>query len=94
VKVPTPRRLKKQVSKGLRLKSYLQALGDGRSQGRIPARALVWALLMGVLRRRVAFAAIEALVCSRARRALEVSRNFGNDARRYFTERLDPSVTR
>jgi hypothetical protein len=82
------------VEKCLRLKSYLQAPGDGRTQGRIPASALLWALLMGALLRRGAFAAIEALVRSPARRALEVSRRFGNDALSYFTERLDPNVTR
>ena len=37
---------------------------------------------------------IEALVRSRARRALEVSQSFGNDALGYFTARLDPAVTR
>jgi hypothetical protein len=46
---------------------------------------------MGVVLRRAAFAGIEALV--RARRALGVSRSFGNDALGYFTERLDPAVT-
>ena len=94
MKEPSPRRLKKYAEKCLRLKSYLQAPGDGRKAGRIPATALVWALLMGALLRRVAFAAVEAWVCSRARQALAVSRSFGNDALRYFTERLDPSVTR
>jgi hypothetical protein len=94
VKEPTPRRLKKYVAKCLRLKSYLQSPGDGRKQGRIPATALLWALLMGALLRRVAFAAIEALVRSPARRALDVSRRFGDDALGYFTERLDPAVTR
>jgi hypothetical protein len=49
---------------------------------------------MGVLLRRTAFAAIEALVRSRARRALDVSPSFGNDALGYFTARLDPAVTR
>jgi hypothetical protein len=44
--------------------------------------------------RRAAFAAIEALVRSPARRALDVSQHFGNDALSYFTERLDPSATR
>jgi hypothetical protein len=82
------------VGKCLRLQSYLQAPGDGRTQGHIPATALLWALLMGALLRRVAFAAIEALVHSPARRALEVSRRFGNDALSYFTERLDPNLTR
>ncbi len=94
MKEPTPRRLKKYVAKCLRLKSYLRFPGDGRKEGRIPAPALLWALLMGALLRRAAFAAIEALVRSRARRALDVSRSFGNDALGYFTERLSPAVTR
>jgi hypothetical protein len=94
VKGPTPRRLKKYVSKCLRLKSYLRSPGEGRRQGRIPASALVWALLLGTLLRRMAFAAIEAWVCSPARRGLDVSRRFGNDALAYFTERLDANVTR
>jgi hypothetical protein len=70
VKGPTPRRLRKYVAKCLGLKSYLQYPGDGRTQGRIPAAALLWGLIMGVLLRRAAFAGIEALVRSRARRAL------------------------
>ena len=94
MKEPSPRRLKKYVVKCLRLQSYLRSPGDGRKEGRIPATALVWALLIGALLRRAAFAAIEALVCSRARRALDVSQSFGNDALGYFTERLDPRVTR
>jgi len=94
VKGPTPRRLRKYVSKCLGLKSYLLRPGDGRQQGRIPATALLWALLIGALLRRTAFAAIEALVRSPARRPLEVSRSFGNDALSYFTERLDPNLTR
>ncbi len=94
MKGPTPRRLKKYVSKCLRLKSYLRSPGDGRTQGRIPAATLLWALLMGAWLRRAAFAGIEALVRSRARRALDVSQRFGDDALGYFTARLDPAVTR
>ena len=93
MKGPTARHLKKYVSKCLRLKSYLRSPGDGRAAGRIPAAALVWALLMGVLLRRAAFAAVEALVGWRAH-ALGVSRSFGDDALAYFTERLDPAITR
>ena len=52
MKGPTPRRLKKYVAKCLRLKSYLRSPGDGRAAGRIPAAALLWALLMGALLRR------------------------------------------
>ena len=94
VKEPSPRRLKKYAEKCLRLKFYLRSPGDGRQQARIPASALIWALLIGALLRRAAFAAIEALVCSQARRALGVSRRFGNDTLSYFTERLDPAITR
>ena len=94
MKGPTPRRLKKYVARCLRLKSYLRFPGDGRTEGRIPAAALLWALLMGAWLRRTAFAGIEALVCSRARHALEVSQSFGDDALGYFTARLDPAVTR
>lgn len=77
MKGPTSRRLRKYVANCLGLKAYLRSPGDGRRQGRIPAAALLWALLMGALLRRAAFAAIEALVRSRARRALDVSRRFG-----------------
>ncbi len=94
MKGPTPRRLKKFGAKCLGLKSYLRFPGDGRTQGRIPAAALLWGLMMGGLLRRAAFAGIEALVCSRARRALEVSQSFGDDALASFTARLDPAVTR
>jgi len=81
------------VEKCLRLKSYLQSPGDGRTQPRIPARALLWALLMGQFLRRSSFAGIEALVRSSARPALCVSR-FGDDALGYFTERLHAALTR
>ena len=49
---------------------------------------------MGTWLRRTAFAGIEALVCSQARRALDVSQSFGDDALGYFTARLDLAVTR
>jgi hypothetical protein len=45
-------RLRKYVAKCPGLKSYLQWPGDGRTRERIPAAALRWALLMGVLLRR------------------------------------------
>jgi len=94
VKGPTPRRLKKYVEKCLRLKAYLDAPGDIRTQPRIPAPALLWALLMGQFLRRSSFAGIEALVGSSARRALAVSRPFGDDALGYFSERVSPRATR
>ena len=94
VRQPSPRHLKNYALKCLRLKSYFRSPGDGRPQARIPASTLVWALLMGTLLRRLAFAAIEDLVGSEARRALGVPQSFGNDTLSYFTERLDPRLTR
>jgi len=78
----------------LRLKCYLRSPGDGRSQPRIAAGALLWALLVGALLRLARFAGIEALVRSSAPRALSVSRRLGDDALGYFAERLDREVTR
>ncbi len=94
MKGPTPHRLRRYMAKCLGLKSYLHSPGDGRTQPHLPAAALLWALFMGALLRCLTFAGIEALVRSSARRALPVSRRFGDDALGYFTERLDPAPTR
>jgi len=94
VKAPTPRRLRSYVAKCLGLKRYLQRPGDGRRQPRIRASVLLWALLAGQILRECSFAAIEALARSWARRALGVSRKFGDDTLSYFVERADPHATR
>ena len=54
----------------------------------------MWSIVLGTLLRQWTFAAIEALVGSKARRNLSVSRTFGDDALGYFTARLDPAPTR
>jgi hypothetical protein len=54
----------------------------------------VWALVACHILRQCAFHAIEAVVRSAAKRALGIGRGFGDDALAYFTERLDPQVTR
>jgi hypothetical protein len=76
------------------LRRYLHHPGDGRLRPRIPAHDLVWAQLLGYVLRECSFHAIEALVKSQARRALAVSRGFGDDALGYFCERLAPERTR
>lgn len=91
---PTPRRLWKYVVQRLRLQSYFQSPGDGRRRPQIPARALLWGLLIGQVLRECAFHGVEALVRSTARPALGVSTAFGDDALAYFTERLNPAPTR
>lgn len=94
MKGSTPSGLWKYAARRLRLAAYFHAPGDGRPSPQIPAKALLWSILMGVILRQGTFRAIEALVGSRARRALAVSRAFGDDALRYFTERLRPAPTR
>ena len=88
MKAATPRRLHQYLCRRLKLRSYLQAPGDGRCQPQIPARLLLWAQLIGIILRKPSFHAIESLVRSPARSALVISRSFGNDTLAYFTERL------
>ena len=94
MKGPSPRGLWKYATRRLRLAAYFRTPGDGRSSPQIPAPTLLWSILIGCLLRQSAFRAIEAWVRSSARRALRVSRTFGDDALRYFTERLSPVPTR
>jgi hypothetical protein len=73
---------------------YLRMPGDGRVAPVVPASALLWALLVAYVMRDGAFHAVEALVRSRARRALGLRQGFGDDTVAYFTERLDVRATR
>ena len=91
---PTPRGLLRYVAGVLRLERYLQQPGDGRPQPEIPARVLVWAILISRLLREPSFYAAEQLVRSSGCRALCVTHRFGDDALGYFTERLNPATTR
>ena len=94
MKGPTPRRLKRFASRCLGLSGYLNRPGDQRVRPHLPARHLLWALIIAEVLREGAFHAIEALVRSRARRGLGVGCRFGDDSLAYFTERLDPQRTR
>ena len=94
MKTPTPRRLLRYVTRCLRLGRYLAHPGDGRPQPQIPARVLLWALVLGRLLRETSFHGVEQLVRSSACRALGVYQSFGDDALSYFTERLDPARMR
>jgi hypothetical protein len=94
VKGPSPQRLWKYIARCLRLHPYLAFPGDGRTAPQIPAPVLLWALLLGRLLREYSFHAVEALVHSSARRALQVATSFGDDALGYFTERLPSAPTR
>ena len=91
---PTPHRLLRYVSQGLRLRRYLERPGDGRHFPQIPAAAMLWTILLGQILRASSFHALESLVRSGRRRSLGVTHPFGNDALSYFSERLDPAPTR
>ena len=90
----TPRRLWAYVCQQLQLEAYFRHPGDGRRRPQIPATALLWALVIGHVLREGSYHGVEALVRSPARRALRVSRRFGDDALAYFTERLAAAPTR
>ena len=94
MKGPSPQRLRNFIALQLGLKNYLRQPGDGRLKPRIPAQALVWALLLGQILRRCSFLGIESLVHSSARRAMRVSQSFRDGTLEYFTERLELQETR
>jgi len=89
MKRPSPRRLWFYVTRRLGLRSYCEAPGDGRKYPQIPAKTLLWALLLGQLLRECTFHGVESLVRISGCRALLVSRIFSDDTLGYFTERLD-----
>ena len=94
MKPPTPHRLLKFVTGSLRLKGYLKAPGDCRVAPQIPAKVMLWAILLGQILRESSFHALESLVAAARRGSLGVQGKFGDDALAYFTERLDPTPTR
>jgi hypothetical protein len=78
----------------LGLKSYFQRPGDGRIHPHIPARDLVWAILIGHILRVSSYARLEWLAHSPVRAELGLQGKFGDDALAYCTERMDPETTR
>jgi Transposase DDE domain len=82
------------VCQPLHLACYFRSPGDGRARHKVPAKDLLWSIVLSTIVRQLSFLAIEALVRSKARRNLGVSRKFGDDVLGYFTERLDPAPTR
>jgi hypothetical protein len=61
----------------LRLKRYLEIPGDGRKFPQIPARAMLWAMLLGQILWESSFHALEHLVGSGRGRRLVISQKFG-----------------
>jgi hypothetical protein len=78
----------------LALKTFLDQPGDGRIQPQIPAADLSWSLLLGGILRMVSANRLEWLANFADRNDLGLTRQFGDDALSYFTERVDPEVIR
>jgi hypothetical protein len=92
--MPTPRALRRFVVHRLGLQRYLAQPGDGRPQPVIPARVLLWAMLVGRVLRENSFYGIEQIVRVAGCRVLGLEQSFSNDALSYFVERLDPATSR
>ena len=91
---PSLRRLKLYAAGRLKLKRYFARCGDGRTQPRLPARALLWAMMAGQFLRQTAFHAVEAIARTARLRKTGIEQRFGDDALGYFTEHADPAPTR
>ncbi len=91
---PSLRRLKLYAAGRLKLKRYFARCGDGRSQPRLPARALLWAMLAGQFLRQTAFHAVEAIAHTARLRKTGIEQRFSDDALGYFSEHADPAPTR
>jgi hypothetical protein len=94
MKGPRPSWIWEYASGQLRLETYFRNPGDGRVKPQIPAKDLVWSQVICQILREPSFSAVEGMVRSSARVAINVGRSFGDDALSYFDERLDPEPTR
>ena len=94
MKGPHARQIQNYACHCLHLKSYFQRPGDGRVHPHIPARDLVWAVVMGRILRVASFLRLEWLAHSPVRAELGLQQEFGDDALAYCTERMDPETTR
>jgi hypothetical protein len=94
LKGPHARQIQNYACHCLGLKSYFQQPGDGREHPHIPARDIVWAVVIGRILRVPSFLRLEWLVHSQARTQMGVQTPFGDDTLAYCTERMDPEATR
>jgi hypothetical protein len=94
LKGPHVRQIQNYACHCLALKSYFQRPGDGRLRPHLPARDLVWAVVIGHVLRVTSFLRVEWLAHSPVRAELGIGQLFGDDALAYCTERMDPQATR
>ena len=91
---PSPRSLQKYATTHLPLKTYFAQAGDGRLLPRIPAKSIVWAIVVSVVLRKSTFLAIQRTVRSIILKSLPITRRFSDDTLHYFCERVNVEATR
>ena len=94
MKGPHVRHIRNYAGHCLGLKSYFRRPGDGRRHPHIPARDLVWAVVIGRILRVLSFFRLDWLAHSAVRAELGLAVPFGDDALAYCTERMDAETTR
>jgi hypothetical protein len=94
LKGPHVKQIRNYTHHCLALKSYLQRPGDGRPHPQIPARDVVWAVVIGHILRVTSFLRLEWLAHSPVWAELGLQGPFGDDTLAYCTARMDPEVTR
>ena len=94
MKGPHVRQIQNYACHCLALKSYFPRPGDGRLHPHIPARDLVWGVVIGHILRVPSFLRLEWLAHSPVRAELGIQSQFGDDALAYCTARMEPETTR
>ena len=94
MKAATVQSIRNYACHTLALTSFLDHPGDGRLQPVITATDLSWSLLLGGILRLVSANRLEWLANFADLKDLGLTRNFGDDALAYFTERVDAEVIR
>ena len=94
MKGPHVKQIQNYACHCLGLKSYFQRPGDGRPHPHIPARDIVWAVVIGHILRVASFLRLEWLAHSPVCAELGLQGPFGDDALAYCTARMQPETTR
>ena len=94
MKGPHVRQIQNYACHCLGLKSYFRRPGDRRNHPHIPARDLVWAVVIGRILRILSFFRLDWLAHSPVHAELGIVVPFGDDTLAYCTERMDPETTR
>jgi len=94
LKGPHVKQIQNYACHCLGLKSYFQRPGDGRPHPHIPARDIVWAVVIGHILRVASFLRLEWLAHSPVCAELGLQGPFGDDAPAHCTACMQPETPR